>query len=64
MRRSYPEAPNKPTLVNPSMQMAAAFLCALNLGLALAIFAAEQADKRLQWLRTNNWLDEDDPDEP
>jgi len=46
------------------MQMAAAFLCALNLGLALAIFAAEQADKRLQWLRTNNWLDEDDPDEP
>ena len=41
------------------MLMMAAFLCALDLALALAVFAAEMADKRLEGPEWDNWLDDD-----
>jgi hypothetical protein len=41
------------------MYMAAVFLCALDLGLALTIFAAEMADRRLESPEWDNWLDDD-----
>jgi len=44
------------------MTILATFLCALNLGLALTLFAAERADENLRRAEENRWGGgEDDP---
>ena len=42
------------------MTMLAMFLWALNLGLALTLFAAEQADENLRRAEENRWNADDD----
>ena len=44
--------------------MLAMFLCALNLGLALTLFAAERADENLRRAEENRWNGADDDDGP
>ena len=44
--------------------MLAMFLCALNLGLALTLFAAERADENLRRAEENRWNGDDDEDDP
>jgi hypothetical protein len=46
------------------MTMLATFLCALNLGLALTLFAAERADENLKRAEENRWNGGDDDDGP
>ena len=46
------------------MSMLAIFLCALNLGLALSLFAAERADENLRRAEENRWNGDDDDDGP
>lgn len=46
------------------MTMLAMFLWALNLGLALTLFAAEQADENLRRAQERGWDRDDDDDGP
>lgn len=46
------------------MTMLAMFLCALNLGLALTLFAAERADENLRRAEENPREGDDDGDGP
>ena len=43
--------------------MLATFLCALNLGLALTLFAAEQADENLRRAEDSRWNGDDGADD-
>jgi len=45
------------------MTMLAAFLCALNLGLACALAAAEKADDNLRRIEQGEWDEEGPEDE-
>lgn len=45
------------------MTMLAMVLCALNLGLALTLFAAEQADENLRRAEANRWSADDGEDD-